>query len=78
MSEIAILSVIHANLPTLEVVLRDVAQCGADRVVFLGDIVGYGASPAECVDLVRKLGGECVMGNLTSPSTACACGANRA
>lgn len=46
MSKIAILSVIHANLPALEVVLRDVVQCGADRVVFLGDIVGCGASPA--------------------------------
>ncbi len=31
--------------------------------MFLGDIVGYGGSPTECVDLVRKLGGACVMGN---------------
>ena len=63
MKKIAILSDIHANLPAIEAVLREVEQCGAGRVVFLGDIVGYGASPAECVDLVRKLGGECVMGN---------------
>ncbi len=54
---------IHANLPALEAVLREVEQSEAGRIVFLGDIVGYGASPAECVDLVRKLGGECVMGN---------------
>ena len=63
MSEIAILSDIHTNLPALEAVLRDVDQSEAGRIVFLGDIVGYGASPAECVDLVRKHGGECVMGN---------------
>ena len=63
MSKIAILSDIHANLPALKAVLRDVQQSGADQIVFLGDIVGYGASPAECVDWVRKLGGVCVMGN---------------
>lgn len=63
MSKIAILSDIHANLPALKAVLREVQQSGAGRIVFLGDIVGYGASPAECVDLVRKLGGHCVMGN---------------
>ena len=60
---IAILSDIHANRPALEAVLREVKQCGVDRVVFLGDIVSYGASPAECVDRVRELGGEWVMGN---------------
>lgn len=63
MGKIAILSDIHANLPALKAVLRDVQQSGADRIIFLGDIVGYGASPAECVDWVRKLGGVCVMGN---------------
>lgn len=61
--KIAILSDIHANLPALNAVLRDVEQSGAGRIVFLGDIVGYGASPAECVDRVRTLGGECVIGN---------------
>lgn len=63
MSKIAILSDIHGNLPALEAVLRDVEECGADQIVFLGDIVGYGASPAECVNLVRRHGGCCVMGN---------------
>ena len=63
MPTVAILSDIHANLPAFEAVLRDVEECGADRIVFLGDIVGYGAWPAECVDLVRQHGGCCVMGN---------------
>ncbi len=63
MNKIAILTDIHANLPAFVAVLRDVQASGAERVVFLGDIVGYGASPAECVEWVRKLGGFCVMGN---------------
>lgn len=63
MSKIAILSDIHANLPALVAVLRDVQASGAERIVFLGDIVGYGASPGECVEWVRKLGGVGVMGN---------------
>lgn len=63
MSKIAILSDIHANLPAFKAVLREVRKSGAEQIVFLGDIVGFGASPAECVELVRKLGGNCVMGN---------------
>lgn len=63
MERIAILSDIHANFPAFKAVLRDVRESGADQIVFLGDIVGYGASPAECVALVRELGGICVMGN---------------
>lgn len=63
MPTVAILSDIHANLQALEAVLEDVNPSGAVSIVFLGDIVGYGASPAECVKLVRGLGGACVMGN---------------
>lgn len=63
MSSIAILSDIHGNLPAFEAVVREAQQLGVERFAFLGDIVGYGASPAECLALVRKLGGPCVMGN---------------
>jgi predicted phosphodiesterase len=63
MGKIAILSDVHSNLPALTAVLREVQSSGAERIVFLGDVVGYGASPAECVTWVRKLGGVCVMGN---------------
>jgi len=62
-SQIAILSDIHANLQALQAVLQEVQSCGVEHTVVLGDIVGYGASPSECVDLIRKLGGSCVMGN---------------
>jgi predicted phosphodiesterase len=63
MESIALITDIHANLPAFKSVLRDVQDSGATEIVFLGDIVGYGASPAECVRLVRRLGGKCVMGN---------------
>lgn len=60
---IAILSDVHANMQALVAVLREVQVSGAERIVFLGDVVGYGAAPAECVELIRKLGGDCVTGN---------------
>ncbi|RKY18783.1 MAG: metallophosphoesterase [Planctomycetota bacterium] len=58
----AIISDIHANLPALEAVLRDVERFGVRRVVCLGDIIGYGPFPLECVDLA--MGFEiCLRGN---------------
>lgn len=51
---IAILSDIHGNLEALEAALRDVRQRNCDWMVCLGDIVGYGADPQRCVDLVRR------------------------
>lgn len=59
----AILSDIHSNLPALEAVLRAVAAAEVERIVCLGDIVGYGAWPAECVTLMRESGCLAVPGN---------------
>ena len=50
---IAILSDIHANLPALEAVLADIESQGIRELLCLGDVVGYGAQPAECIDLLR-------------------------
>ncbi len=50
---IAFLADIHANLEALEAVRRDAAGRAIDRTIFLGDIVGYGADPGACVDIVR-------------------------
>lgn len=50
---IALFSDIHANREAFEAALG--AAADADRVVILGDIVGYGADPAWCVDTVRAL-----------------------
>jgi predicted phosphodiesterase len=51
---IAIISDIHANYEALEAVLSDSGQQKVDEVVCLGDIVGYGANPNECIELVKK------------------------
>lgn len=59
----AILSDIHANETALRAVLNDARLCGADRVVCLGDVVGYGPLPAACVALVRAVAGFVVAGN---------------
>ena len=56
-----ILSDIHANLEALEAVLNTAPPC--DVVWNLGDIVGYGASPAQVIDRVQSLGAVFVRGN---------------
>ena len=54
---------IHANLTALEAVLAD-AQGAFDTVWCLGDLVGYGPDPNECVQRVRALKGlVCLSGN---------------
>jgi predicted phosphodiesterase len=50
---IALLSDVHGNLPAFRAVLDDVRAQGADRIWCLGDLVGYGAQPDDCVALAR-------------------------
>lgn len=59
----AILSDIHANVEALRRVLDDAARNGADRMVCLGDIVGYGPLPAETLALVRRTACLVLAGN---------------
>ncbi|MCX7935072.1 MAG: metallophosphoesterase family protein [Planctomycetota bacterium] len=49
---IAILSDIHGNLEAAEAVFSDIAAQGVERILNLGDTVGYGPDPEACVDLV--------------------------
>lgn len=56
-----IISDIHGNLEALERVLEELK--GIDEVICLGDIVGYGANPNECCELVRENCGIVLMGN---------------
>jgi predicted phosphodiesterase len=51
---VAVISDIHSNLPALEAVLADVAREGPDEIWCLGDIVGYGPQPNECIDLAME------------------------
>jgi predicted phosphodiesterase len=60
----AIVSDIHSNLAAFDAVLRDVeARGGVDRIWCLGDIIGYGPDPNECIDLLRQHDHVCVAGN---------------
>jgi diadenosine tetraphosphatase ApaH/serine/threonine PP2A family protein phosphatase len=60
-----IISDIHANLTAFEAVLADVKtrNLSYDMVWCLGDVVGYGPDPNECVDLLRTLPHICLAGN---------------
>ena len=50
----AIISDIHSNLEALQAVLGDIISQGIDEIYCLGDIVGYGPNPRECLDLVMQ------------------------
>jgi predicted phosphodiesterase len=50
-----IIADIHANVRALHTALASLQQAGIDKYVFLGDLVGYGAEPGECIDIVRVL-----------------------
>lgn len=60
---IAVLSDIHSNLEALEAVTADLKQRFVDRVICLGDNVGYGPDPQEVVELIRLEGFFSVLGN---------------
>jgi predicted phosphodiesterase len=60
--QVAVLSDIHANIEAFQAVLRDIEH-QADKVLNLGDIVGYNASPNECVELAIKIGMDSIQGN---------------
>jgi len=59
---VAILSDIHANLEAFQAVLDDLED-RTDRILNLGDLVGYNASPNECVELAKEIGMHCIQGN---------------
>jgi diadenosine tetraphosphatase ApaH/serine/threonine PP2A family protein phosphatase len=61
--KIGIISDIHSNLEALEVLLHRLEKEGVERIYCLGDVVGYGANPNECVEKVRQLCHVCIMGN---------------
>jgi diadenosine tetraphosphatase ApaH/serine/threonine PP2A family protein phosphatase len=60
---IAIISDIHGNLEAFSVVLDEIKRRGITQVVCLGDVVGYGPNPMECLDLVIEHCQIALMGN---------------
>lgn len=53
MGKRAILSDIHGNLEALRAVLADIDSLGITEIFCLGDIIGYGPNPRECIDTCR-------------------------
>ena len=60
---VAVISDVHGNLQALEAVLEQAGATGFDELWCLGDIVGYGARPRECLALVRERSAICLGGN---------------
>ena len=73
--KIAVYSDVHGNLEALTAVLKDMKREEPDARLFLGDAVGYGPNPNECVEMVRENSDVVLAGNhdwaavgLTDPS----------
>ena len=70
-----IISDIHGNLVALQAVLNDLDRFDIDRLICLGDVVGYGPDSDACIDLVRDRDAITVAGNheeaLCRPELAC-------
>src|SRR5215218_5386688 len=60
---LGVIADVHANLPALRRALSALREAGAERIVCLGDLVGYGAEPDACVEEVLAAGATCVAGN---------------
>lgn len=63
MSKIGLISDIHGNIEALKTVLDFLNQEGCEKLICLGDVVGYGGSPKECLQLIRELKIPTVKGN---------------
>jgi diadenosine tetraphosphatase ApaH/serine/threonine PP2A family protein phosphatase len=60
---IAIISDIHGNLEALQAVLAEIDKRNVDEIVCLGDVIGYGPNPIECLDLIMQRTKVTLMGN---------------
>jgi predicted phosphodiesterase len=59
---LGLISDVHANVLALEAVLRELKQRGAETVLCLGDLVGYGPAPNETLELLRRERVMCLLG----------------
>jgi diadenosine tetraphosphatase ApaH/serine/threonine PP2A family protein phosphatase len=59
----AVVSDVHANLHALEAVLAEIDEGAFDQLWCLGDVVGYGPRPNECVAILRERTAICLAGN---------------
>ena len=61
--KIAVLSDIHGNLGALRAVINDAQSKGVNEFYCLGDIIGYGAHPKKCLDVIREYCDIIILGN---------------
>jgi diadenosine tetraphosphatase ApaH/serine/threonine PP2A family protein phosphatase len=59
----ALISDIHANIEALTVVMDDIQKRGVEVVYCLGDVIGYGPSPRECIDMIQQKSQFTLCGN---------------
>src|SRR6476660_7238020 len=60
---LAIFSDVHANLEALSAVMEAYRTERIDKYYCLGDVVGYGANPNECANIVREVAQITILGN---------------
>jgi predicted phosphodiesterase len=61
--QIAFISDIHGNLEALLAVLREIKNKGIEKIICVGDVVGYGADPGACIEIIRENEIPSVQGN---------------
>ncbi|MGD8296379.1 MAG: metallophosphoesterase family protein [Desulfobacterales bacterium] len=61
--KIAVISDIHGNLEALDAVLEDIGSQGIEKIVCIGDMIGYGPNPEEVIQKIRRIDACCTMGN---------------
>ena len=61
--KLALISDIHANTEALKAVLSKLDELAPDKIICLGDLVGYGPFPNECIELIRQREIPVVLGN---------------
>lgn len=59
----AIISDVHGNIEALKAVHQDIRRRGIDKVINLGDTVGYGPKPRQCLDYSREISDVTLQGN---------------
>ena len=60
---IGFISDIHGNFPALQAVIEASDKAGCDKIICLGDIVGYYCMPNECINLLRNRNVFSLLGN---------------
>jgi len=61
--KVAVFSDIHGNLQALEAIINDINKEKIDKVICLGDVIGIGPNPKECLDMIIDNNIDMVLGN---------------